>query len=767
MGSIYSQGQISGNIYNLDNNRAVAEVLVKLAPGNKRIYSTTEGFFYFNRLKAGNYQLQISRVGYPDTLIDVALKRDEARKLSIYISSKYENLEAVEIQSRLIERPSYLKAKITREVIQKRSGSDVGTQLRISPNISGIRKGGISLDPVVRGFKFSQLNVQANTGHKIEGGCPNRMDPATSHIEIEDIESIEVYKGPYAFRYGPTMGAVINMNTTQPVVYDTFSLRMRALKGFVSNWNGQKEYLSVNAGNRYWYFNVSGSDKDFGNYESGNGETVRSEYRKYHYRGQLGFTPSQNHSFIFSYNHSGGEDIAFSALPMDERSDATNLVAFDYKARNITKHISGFLMKLYHSGVNHVMDNKNRPFSDTVVAVSEIDAINQGLRSEIQLNLNSNRLMIGIDYENITKDGDRVKNMILQPGLPVNHESLWNNAHISNLGLFTQFESTLGNYRLVLSARSDINQGRSDEMVVSNPGAGEIYYHPSDSTKSTHTNFSLSAGVTRRFTDEFSGSFSLGRGIRSPDMVERFIMLLPIGYDDFDYLGDPQISPEENHQVDITFNYHQANMGRMKLNGFYSVVRNYITGKRLPPSEQMPLSKDVIGVKKFYNADWAILTGFEFSYRSPMLYNTGLSFQAAYTYGFINEARLLIKNDAGDIVGEERIKNDALPEIPPFESTLRIFGNYVQGKLQPELVVRAVTGQGHVSESYVEPETPGFFTSDFSVSYRWRSMVTINGGIRNILNKAYYEHLNRNIIGSNKPFYEPGRSFHINMVIAL
>ncbi|MCF8304532.1 MAG: TonB-dependent receptor [Bacteroidales bacterium] len=762
---ILAQGRILGYIYNSKTQEPVNEAIVKLNPGNKRFYSTNQGFFYFDKLKAGNYQLLITHVGYPDTTIKVELDKNEIKEFNIQVVSEYEHLEAVEIQSRFIKRPPYLQAKVSREVIEKRSVSDVGTQLRSTANISGIRKGGTSIDPVVRGFKFSQLNVQANTGQKIEGGCPNRMDPATSHIEIEDIESIEVYKGPYTFRYGPALGAVINLNTTQPVVYDTFGVRLRALKGFIGNWNGEKDYLAVNGGNRYWYFNFSGSNKDFGNYEAGNGKTVRSEYKKYHYRGQVGFTPSQNHSFIFSYNHSGGNDIAFPALPMDERSDQTNLISFDYKARNITKVIGGFSMKLYHSGVNHEMDNKSRPFSDTVVAVSEIEAMNRGLRSEIQLELRSSQLIIGVDYENISKDGERVKNMIRQPGLPVKREDLWNNAFITNLGLFGEFETKVGRYNLVLSTRADINQAQSDDMRITAPGMGEIYHYASDSIETMHTNFSLSAGLTRQFSDHISGSVSIGRGIRSPDMVERFIMLLPIGYDDFDYLGDPQLKPEENHQMDLTFNYRQKKWGQVKVNTFYSVVRNFITGKRLPPAQQMPLSKDVIGVKRFYNADWANMTGFELSYGSPLIYNTGIRFQSSYTYGFIKEAPVYITNDAGEVVDEEIIENDALPEIPPFEGRLTFHGNYIGNKLKPELTLRAVSAQNHVSESYNEPATPGFFTADFRLTYLHRTMLTVNGGIRNIFDKTYYEHLNRNIIGTSRPFYEPGRSFYINLVI--
>ena len=96
-------------------------------------------------------------------------------------------------------------------------------------------------------------------------------------------------------------------------------------------------------------------------------------------------------------------------------------------------------------------------------------------------------------------------------------------------------------------------------------------------------------------------------------MTERFIILLPIGYDQFDYLGDPQLNPEANNQVDITFKYSHERMGDFQLNGFYSLINDFITGRRLPPAVQKPLSKDVLGVKQFYNAGNARLRGFEFS----------------------------------------------------------------------------------------------------------------------------------------------------------
>ena len=100
------------------------------------------------------------------------------------------------------------------------------------PNVSGIRKGGVAVDPVIRGFKFSQLNVILDNGVKIENGCPNRMDPVSSHVETEDIENIEVIKGPFVLRYGPALGGVINLVTEKPHPYEKFEIHADAVLWF-------------------------------------------------------------------------------------------------------------------------------------------------------------------------------------------------------------------------------------------------------------------------------------------------------------------------------------------------------------------------------------------------------------------------------------------------------------------------------------------------------------------------------------------------------
>ncbi|MCD4736000.1 MAG: TonB-dependent receptor, partial [Bacteroidales bacterium] len=285
--------------------------------------------------------------------------------------------------------------------------------------------------------------------------------------------------------------------------------------------------------------------------------------------------------------------------------------------------------------------------------------------------------------------------------------------------------------------------------------------------KSEFINFSISGGITKKFNERLSFSLALGRGQRSPDVTERFIILLPIGYDKFDYLGDPKIKPEANNQADLTLKYLNNNFGYFEITGFFSYVNNYISGKIIPPSVQKPLSTDVLGVKQFHNAGDAKLRGFEFLYRSPEKYKLTASLIAGYTYGTLGKAEKYILNENGEVTGKTIVKNDAITEIPPLESTISAQYRFFHNNFIPAFSFRFVASQDHISEATYEKSSPGFITAGFSFLVRFNRILSFTGGVHNIFNQAYYEHLNRNIIGTANNLYEPGRRFYINLLLKI
>lgn len=772
--SLFSQqkASISGKIFDAKSKSPLENVGVIISETNQNISSDSKGFFSFEDLSSGKYTLILKYLGYQDANSTINLKAGETKILNFYmdIDVQYLNevvIEGENIMGDVLSKLPYIETIIVKKQIDENAVRDVGEFMRGSKNIGGVRKGAVGIDPVVRGFKYSQLNIQMDNGLKIEGGCPNRMDPATAHVEIEDLESIEIHKGPYALKYGPSFGGVINMKTVSHDISDTAHIHVNASTGFESNWGGYKGQLSVHGGNKFMFFNLSGGRKDYGNYKDGNGNEVKSEFNRYNYKAKLGFRPAKNQTIVLSYDESHGFDIRFPTLPMDERQDDTRLMSLDYTARNLSGFLNSITAKIYNSDVNHKMDNKNRPFSDTVVAVSDIHAVNQGGRLETGFNIPKGSLTAGVDYENILKDGQRDKNMILQPNLPVKTEKLWNEAVINNTGIFAEYSVNIKTFELVGSARLDFNNANSGDIIIQHPMQGEIYNYSSDSIKSNFTNFSFSLGATKILTKKLSLSLSLGRGVRSPDMTERYIILLPIGYDRFDYLGNPQLEPEANNQIDLTLQFKCEKLGMAQINGFYSLVNNFITGQRLPPAIQKPLTNGVLGVKQFYNAGNARFTGFEFVYSSPAKHKFGGQLFAAYTYGTIDEVKKYVLNDQGNVVDDEILENDAVSEIPPFDATASVHYRFFKGKLIPKINLRMVAAQKHVSEAQYEPTSEGFFLAGISINYNFNEYLFVSGGVNNLFDVAYYEHLNRNIIGSTTNLYEPGRIFYINLMFKI
>ncbi|MFA5974339.1 MAG: TonB-dependent receptor [Lentimicrobiaceae bacterium] len=676
------------------------------------------------------------------------------------------NLEAIEITGQQIKRTPFISIQVSKEIMLSVSTRDVGDYLRSIPNVSGIRKGGGAIDPVIRGFKFSQLNIVLDGGMKIENGCPNRMDPVSSRVEIEELSKISVVKGPYLLNYGPALGGVINLQTEDPHPYPKFEIHGNAMFGYETNWDGAKEYFSLYGGNSKIYFRASGGYRKYGDYKSGESDgestTYSTSFRKYNYGAKVGYAISQKQNILLSYNESHGRDVMFPALTMDEKSDDTRMMSMDYLAKNLSKSIRTLDVKVYRAIVHHVMDNSNRETWNTKQMVADVDAINTGGKAVMGMKIKDQNLLAGLDFENIYKDGVRTMTMEMMGGTSTKNFNLWNKAVIQNAGLFAGYNTTFSSFAVDAAIRMDMNKADSQDTLVLIKDGVEYF----NKTASQFVNLSANLGVTYYFDASFSVSLAVARGTRSPNMLERYIKLLAVGYDSYDYLGNPQLKPETNNEVDLTFKFSDQKLGSIYVNGFYSYVKDYISAKLLPSSVITPGTLGAPGVKQFVNVDNARFTGFEVGYTSPLAYKLGMSIVAALTYGRIPEVTKYIIT-AGQVTGDTLIKNDALPEIPPFETTISINYRLLKGKLIPKLSYRLVAAQQHVSQAFYEPETPGFSVLNFSFSYNVSKNININAGVNNIFDVSYYEHLNRRIVGSAEKLYEPGRVFFINLYLSI
>jgi len=760
--AIAQTNYISGVVRSSGNNQPIAHVEITNVQNDASTLTDHKGLFSIPVKEKSVTVLIFRHLGYETDTLNINKIPNEP--LEVFLQEKVSKLTEVEVFGDANQNSTLLKTEITRIDLEKTPFQDIGSYLRTEPNMGGIRKGAMGIDPVIRGFKYTQLNVQINGGTKIEGGCPNRMDPATAHIDISDLQKITIYKGPYALKYGPNFGGLIRLVTNELSFNESYETHLNMMVGGQTNYQGYKSRLNVAGGNKLLAYSLSTNWNKYGDYSSGNGETMQGSSNNYSLKGQLGIQPVAGQKFYVGYDRSWGKNIDFPTLPMDERNDNTEIYDFSYLGTGFGDVVHFIRAHIYNSDVNHEMDNKSRPFSDTVVAISNIHAINTGGRFAINFDLGKGVLEAGSGFERISKDGTRSKTMIMQPNMPVLYEDLWNNSLVNNLGLFAEYQYKTSRFDWIASARLDINQGNSDPMTRYSMKGDTIFIDAN--TKSNYTNLSLSAGATWHINDHQNLAVAVGKGVRSPDITERFITLLPVGYDNYDYLGNPQLKPEANHELDLNWTYTNSRLGNLTTGVFFSFVTDYISAVMVPTSEVKPQTKGVLGVKRFINIDKAYLTGFEINYVTPARKYWDAAFSAAYTTGINPKAtRYLI--ESGQVTGEETINNDPLPEIPPLEANVAFYVHLLKNQLSPGIKWRMVAAQNQVSKAYYEKTSPAFTTVELMVTYHYSNQVTLYGGVSNLFNTNYYEHLNRRIVGSLSPYLEPGRICYLNLIINL
>ncbi|MBK7214936.1 MAG: TonB-dependent receptor [Bacteroidales bacterium] len=649
---------------------------------------------------------------------------------------------------------------------------DIGTLLRNVAGVNGIRKGGASIDPVIRGYRFSQINVMADDGMKVEGGCPNRMDPVTSHLEPDDVESIEIIKGPYSLRYGPSFGGIIQLNTFKPKPSDNFEIHLKSHTSLSSNPAGLGQYLLFFGGGKKFYFGVSGSYKNYHDYKTGDGNKVSSSFRKYNYSADLGYTPAKNHELLLSLHSNYGRDLMFPSLPMDERKDNTTLISADYHIKNLTSLIRKLDIKVYGSDVYHEMDNSQRaayssvvpPYTGLMQAVSKVDASNSGGRIELNLIKGKHELLAGADLEIARKDGGRLTRMIMVMNgvetISTKNTNLWKDSQMINSGVFGTYIYDNQKFKINVSARFDLNQATStDTLKLIKEGVN--YFNQ---LSSNYTNLSANAGITFPIKGGHSIGFYAGRGMRSPDLTERYIKFLTVGYDSYDYLGNPQLKPEINYQSDLIIDVNLNKAGKLKVDAYASIIDSYISAVPLPASVATPKSMGALGVKQYKNVGQAWFYGFEATYNSPVIKGIGVVLTASYTYGIQERA---IKNilENNQVIDQVELKNDAVQEIPPMETRIDLNYRFYNQKMLFTLGSRIVAVQNHVSESYYENAIFGTVLMNMAYEFQVNKLIKLASGIQNLFDKAYYDHLNRRIVGSTSRLYEPGRNYYMNLII--
>lgn len=642
------------------------------------------------------------------------------------------------------KKESPLQLSIVNTEISKKKNHDAGSLFSGIPGFGIDKKGGYAMEPIFRGFKNEQLNIQFDGGTSVAPACPNRMDPVTTHITPEEVEKIEIIKGPYSVRYGSSLGGVINLVTKVPT-YNTDKIYSASLEGGYET-NGASWFTGIKAGvvKEKWFFLADGGVKRFGNYESGNGQEIISSFNTNDYALKTGYNIDPSQHIRVSFRQSFGRDIMHPGLPMDTDVDNSTIATVDYDNRFETGLIRNIKAKAYMADVEHIMSNKLRPSAATMgVSTSTTYSQTYGGKFELELGKNDNHLFyVGIDMKNIANQGENVK---IKDDAIVGTKQVWQDSYVNDYGVFAQYNLHASNkFSIQTGARLDYIQSDakdpSDDFIAKNPDG----VHPED-----EANISVNISGVYMLTENWNTKLSVGRGVQTASIQKRYVNTLPVGRDAFYYVGNPMLNAEINNQVDLSFNRINDKWW-MGVNGYYSIVQNYINSTIIkeptPPMNGMPGAP---GVKKFTNIDEANIYGFEANFGFLVMDNLKLDVSGFYTHA---------KNIDLD---------EPLAEIPPMEMNISLM--YDNEKWYAKINQRLVNEQDRVATSVSETVSPGFGVLDLFGGYELNSHLRFDVSVTNVFNLNYYEHLNRPYKGMSEQseFYNMGRNFMMSAKISL
>ncbi|MBS9463671.1 TonB-dependent receptor [Flagellimonas sp. 389] len=686
--------------------------------GNFQVSYDEENSIIFSHINYGKWTLNDEEV--------LTLFRDKV----FYRQSVMVNLYPVTV---IALRPNEKPNDRLKMGYQEQLAHDGAAILNQNPALNSIRKGGnYGFDPVFRGFKYDQLNIVLDGAQGATAACPNRMDPPTSQMAPNMLDRIEVFKGPHALRFGTGFGATINFMPVKLRFTEQDEIYGRVSSGYEGNGTVFRNEGKLGFSGDNHDISLFGSWSEGNDYTAGNGQTIAADFNRGSFGTNMGFRITDSNQIRFSVIYNVARDADFPALPMDLRDDDTWLFNARHDMTFDKKNLSSWNTTIFGSFVDHLMDNLLKPLDPRMLnAQTNATTYNFGGRTEGIWNFEKSNLFAGADFRREGAEGIRIREFLMGPNAGRTFEdNAWQDGYIAKGSMFGEYHLNLNKTLLVFSTRLELNTADIND-------AADEFVQANGDTRVSQFNPSFSLGATTNTGKNVTFGIWLGRAQRSAGLTERFINFFPVGQDPFELLGNPQLDPEINNQLDVTFQW-KSDHTNINVDVFAGYLQDFISSfidDDLSP--RLPMSP---GVRQFVNIEDAYKTGFELSWNQELLVGLQHQLGIAYTYA------------------KDLERNEPLPEIAPLDLRYSLIGNYADGKLQPELVFRHVMQQSRISQEFGETETPAFSLLNVQVAYQLTKGAKITAGVNNIFDENYYEHLNRSVRGNNVPILAPGRN---------
>jgi iron complex outermembrane recepter protein len=692
--------------------------------------------------------------------------------------------------ARVIPPPVLGVSRTTNQQALLRASTDAGNLLGESPSVLGIstqRRTSIITDTRIRGDRVGVLAASGSYW------VPARldMDTALSKFDSYNIESIAVIKGPYTVLAGPGRNFV--EFDLLPALRFEDGPHSEATTGLTYKTNGEQWHGRQNfvVGGPQWGARVDYNHRTGSDYVAGNDAVIPASYKSRELLLSLGYTFEDESRLDFHYLRLDQTDVELPGQALDIDFLATDGFELTFVEANPLWGDSREF-EAWHNRTRFEGDNlrasKRRQFPVYDLfdfrAATDVDSASTGASvANVWGDDDTLQLLLGVDVRYVKQELNEISSGRIGIIRFVDANSPVPRSDWTNPGLFAEVRAPLAeDLRVTTGARFDYVHTDvledPDELEMLGTQLPQASLADIVGSGRFSQDFHLILGyVTAEYTVSPQLTLKLGggHGERAPNLTELyaaqpFMFLLQNGLNIV--TGDPRLKEEKAWQVDLGARY---DAGGLRLEGaaFHAWVEDYIT------FENMRSTPDQVDLK-FVNTDLATLAGVELSAEWDV--ETWLTPFATLQYvagrdrtrrgdfatrpnspGMPSERVPGLPR--GSFSGVPASDAEPLPGIAPLESRLgiRLQEPGDRSRVGMEIAARVVDNQDRVATSLRETPTPGFTIWDLRVQARPRENLTLIGGVENILDRTYREHLDFRPLSPTLaalPVFRPGVNFY-------
>ena len=639
-------------------------------------------------------------------------------------SQQADETEQLLIQVTEGQRAAVGSASMASEPIQR---------LTSNPAVSLSRMGGRGLEPVIRGQSQERVDVLLD-GIRVEGACPNRMDPPTSRLSSALAPSLQVRTNNQTLRWGPVAGGQILATTAAPV-FNGNSTTGQVTLGGADNGDGKLANAVAAVGSDDAWLRLSGGYDEANDYEDGSGNKVRSAYENTEGRLESAWRSDSDVTVKAMISRQQERDVKYAGSGMDAPKTDTDLLRLELGAPLAKGEWS---LLAWQADVDHIMDNFSlRPVGMMKMQTNSTTQT-RGLRFILDQSP-TGRIdwAAGVDLE--TNDWDATLFNVTGV-MPMAASLMWPGVERERTGVFAEAFMRLGTAAKVGAGlrydRVEMDASKADQVGGIGRTPAMLYQseYGSNSVPANDHNISGFASAEWRLPHQQALTLTASRSVRSPGVTERYIARSTMADS---WIGNPQLDTEKHYKLELALQ-GQSSQWHWKPVVWVDQVDDFVRRYKTSTSG---CSKPN-GCTRYENIDARLL---------------GVEANLGWSDGTWSSNSALAA-----VRGENRDDNKALPQIPPLQF-VQTLGWQQQGhSIEAQWQLARRQDRIDLASDLDAGTSPGYGVFNLFGSHPLTGYLTFNWALDNLFDNTWAPHVSRR---NSDPFNteavrvnEPGRT---------